>query len=398
MIQHPEYTIPLRNSKTKQELSEQRLTLTLGESTHSCSQIEGVVWALASGSANVNDIIYQVNSLELKTSFSQQEIHQALIKLADMRMLNLHCHEPIDSPIDISSYSHIASTRGGLYLINKNGFQRLAYGMFFGLCFDNNKNLLAFDFPHLSSTLWKKSFQDAKKIPPRESVFRRFNINNSLVINSEIAYRELANNIHQIHYHNDKRSIYAVNTDEQSISLVDQQGEQTQIPVFNQNDYYHINAINKFGDKWLIMKSVSSRSNSKSGFGVFDENWNLLYETGLPANRAHDVIVDHDIDDIAFWYCDSGNRNIKHHPSGNTIKIGTRSDQSKTVRGLANDEQGGCWVTSIGKFGRYHSFAQDPSLLAEVQFVDKKTGALVSKVELPETPCVILENPWYQAA
>lgn len=389
--------IPIRNKAVNQSTEGTTLILALNENQYTCSQEEAITWALADGISTLKSIannIARANNLVETDSTKIESIALASCReLEKLGLIDLVQQEPIFLPLDTSEFSHFASTRGGVYAVNQQHFQRVAYGMFFGLCFDTEQNLIAFDFPHLSSSLWREPFSSAKKKNTDEGVLRQYKISNGLIQTETQLPHKVGNNCHYVI--REGENIYAVDTEQQRITMVKPNGNVVWNPVFNKNDYHHINAVCKTDDKWLVMKSMISKSNNYSAFGVFDENWKLLSEVDLPGQRSHDFLpcnTDPEAE-LEFWYCDSKNLQIRHYPSHEIIKIPPHMQESMTVRGLSETETH--WVVGGGQYGQYYSYSPKSKYRGSVSFVNKQTQKTEYQLHIPEAPCVIVQNPWY---
>ena len=388
---------PLVNNEVKPILNEQVLTLSLESNEFICNKNQALVWALCVGGfSTVEQIIFQLNTLEeFKSEASIEDSAVQIIEaFEEIKFLTLFENEQPEYPTDLAQFSHIFSSRGGVYGLNNNGFKRLANGMFFGLSFDDTNNLLAFDFPHLISSQWRVLFGDAKRVlDSNEGTLVRLKVNDGIMISQEIGFTGLANNCHYVVRENDY--YYAVDTERQSILRVSDKNDIDLINVFDADDnYYHINALVKFKEKWLLMKSVSSMSNLDSSFAIFDDQWSLIEEIDLPAERAHDFLIldSSNSDEPEFWYCDSNSNQIKHYPSGDSIPVTPHIKANNTTRGLSETDQH--WVVGNGRYGRYYAHHAEPELLGAISFINKLTHNVDHHVLVPEAPCCIVKNPW----
>lgn len=388
--------VPIVDESVESRLIDGCLTLISEQREFHCDTDQALLWALCTdGHSSIGEINFQFDSLEqasVKNNIALF-INTTLKEFAALGLLSFQTDRLIDYPIDITSYRHFASTRGGVYAVGRQGYKKLAYGMFFGLCFDPSDNLLAFDFPQRSSRHWKLPFSDAKKNKDvRDGVIRKFSIEQGQVRAFETAFTSLANNIHEMvrvgdHY-------YAVDTEGQAIQQINGRGEITKIEILKGSSYHHINALRRLEDGWIVMKSISSPFDTSSGFALFNLGWQLVEEVSLPAHRAHDLVLcgERRIDNIQFWYCDSKNERIVHYPSEQSIAIEPVCDIANTTRGLV--DAGDYWLVGAGKHGRYVSSKQDEKLAA-LRFIDKQSQQAEHSLRFPESPCGLINNPWF---
>jgi hypothetical protein len=397
--EHTQLIVPLKKKTTTEQVNADQLTLMSPHLNHVCTRNEAIVWALINNQCNVADIQFQM-SLLLKEEPTEQNLnskHRALAIIEEFAGKNLIALKNKDLPAyneSSSQYSHIASTRGGLYLFNEHGYRRLDYGMFFGLCTDQNKNLYAFDFPHRQSSLFRLGFSNAKKDDSCEGVIRQYKCEGSTFAAPINRYSGIGNNTHYLLNH--EGGFVAVDTDSQRITRIAPDDSITHVPVFDQSINFHINALARYADNWLVMHSVTGAADESSGFALFDNSWNQIEHIRLPAKRAHDFVLDQEQGSLlpSFWYCDSARGQIKHYPSNKVIAVPAHIQDVNTVRGLSQTTKN--WVVGSGTFGRYHSFVENTKPLGSVFFINKSSGNISNKVELPETPCCIIPNPHYR--
>jgi len=354
-----------------------------------------VIWAVCDGALNIEqitNIIATLDELDIEDGLDDI-VNNTVERLSEQGFLHLTKHEPLDYPIDITSYTHFVSTRGGLYAITPEKFQRLAYGMFFGMCLDRDNNLLVFDYPHLSSSLWRIPFRQAKKAETNEGVIHRLTVKGGYIDAPSRLIEGVANNCHYLIRDND--DFYAVDTERQAIIKIDADKNKQWIRVFEETEYHHINALGISNGSWLVMKPKRSSAEINSGFGVFNGQWQLIDEIDLPAQMAHDFLftgTNHE-GNLEFWYCDSNNNRIKHYPSHDAIMVKPCVEHNNTTRGLADTDD--CWVVGSGRYGTYYRFAPNSKYLGAVSYIDKHSRQLAAQVPIPEAPCCIVGNPWF---
>ena len=387
-------SIPRRLEGIKQKLEDDRLMLSVAGNVIECPQADGIVWALCDGRSSVEQIgsmIATISGLDLGADPATY-VQNAVERFARDGFLQLFESEPVVYPINIRSFTHLVSTRGGLYAINDSGYRRLASGMFFGLCLDERNNFLVYEFPHLSSSQWGLPFNQAKQAETNEGVVHLVAVEDGHLAAPSGIVTGIGNNCHYLSHHDGV--LYIVDTEAQAVWEIDSAGRAEKFAVFQPHDYHHINTIALHGHTRLVMKCLRSRSDFRSGFGIFDEAWNLIEEIDLPAERAHDFLLDeHTTDAPAFWYCDSNNAHIRHYPSNRAIHVEPPVPGNSTTRGLS--QTGRDWVVGGGRYGEYDVTAVDPPHNGAVSFIDKRSGQLEARVMLPEAPCCIVRNPWH---
>lgn len=376
--------------------------ITLEWASHSAplDEIESVIWALCKpGISTVDEIQFQFSTLQL----TGEHDHNHAVEAALQRFNELGLLKFIESDIDVypintSSYSHIFSSRGGLYGFNEKGYKRLARGMFFGICPDDKGGLLAYEFPHLKTSLWRQSFSVAKKDPANEGLIWRFDLANQQISPPHRLHTELTNNCH--HLLNTPMGIVGVDTERQSIFFIADNGQVNSRAIFKNEPYHHINSLLQTGDYWLVLRSIESPANLISSVGVFDSHWQSKSTIQLNAERAHDLEPDYygpfDELGLSFWYCDSNHDHIRHYPSGRSIHVESGLPFNNTTRGLSQTED--CWIVGAGQYGRYYGYSQENSLLGAISYISKDSGKLRTRISVPEAPCCIIPNPAFKSS
>jgi hypothetical protein len=354
---------------------------------------QSLVWALCERLfPRVDELQYQFTTLPHTIEGNTDDfVIQALTVFENLGFIHL-VDKNIEYPIDISKYTHFATTRGGLYAFNQKEYCRLAYGMFFGIDFIGDE-LLVYEFPHLTTPSWRDEFSDAKKIlKPHNGVVHQFTIKGGFANQPSVKFKGLANNCH--HLVAKGGELYAVDTESQQIMKVGGSGEVSEYTVFDSDVCYHINSLVNVGSHWLVLRNLS-KEDTKSSFGMFDENWRLIETVDLEGWRAHDFLIDKgaELSNLEFWFCDSLNNRIRHFPSYETIEIPPHLLMPCTTRGLS--EVKNQFVVGSGRFGVYYEERKAQSMLGSVCFIDKSTKEEVARLLLPETPCCLVQNPWY---
>ncbi len=374
------------------------LHLSLNSDTTQCSQTESIIWALCKANiSSIAQIQFQFSTLPESINQNKDDafVLNCINTFAEKKLLQLIGSDSVDYPVDLSSFSHIISSRGGLFGVSEKGMKRLASGMYFGVCIDDAGSLIAYEFPHLMTSLWKRSFGDAKKnLDSNEGVIRRFTLTDDGCFNQpELLHTELTNNCHHLVY--DQGDLVGVDTERQGVFVIKPSGEKQFHALFEKESYHHINSIVKTPEYWLVLKSIESPADLTSGFGVFDHDWKPIEAISLQAERAHDFLLTsaEDNSSVSFWYCDSNHNHIRHYPSGSSVYVEPEHELNNTTRGLSESEE--CWIVGNGLYGRYYGHKVRDKMLANVNYIDKKSGKIRSKIAVPEAPCCIIPNPAY---
>ena len=366
-----------------------------------------MVWSLcAPSNSTVEQIIYQYASLypEISAGTAQRNVLSAIDYFRAQSLITFAQLDAINYPLDVSSFSHFYTSRGGLYAINKQGFLRLAYGMFFGITADDSGNLLVFDFPHKTTPLWRHSFSQAKQSATKAGIIRRFKLANGKVHKPEDYCAPVANNTHYLVLKD--KELWGVDTEAQSIYRVGNDDGRSssqpssllqETPILDQKEYHHINSLAPTSNGWIVMKCIESTDNNQSSVAVLDQSFKLIKSISIEGQRAHDLLnVEVKNGDESFWYCDSLNNHIRHHPSGDSVRIDRLWGEQLSVRGLSQTKQE--WVVGSGAYGRYYDYIAWARMLGRVHFINKQNNKLRHVVEVPEIPCCIISNPSFVGA
>lgn len=392
-----DHIIPKVSERVKESVEEKTLHLSFDNRTKICTKIEGIVWALCRpGISTLSQIEKQFNSIEIEEHQNPPKdiVERTVANFHQQKMLQLSPLEPSYYPCDISAYTHIFSSRGGLYAVNSSEFKRIAYGMYFGLCSDAAGGILVFEFTHLTSSLWATNFSSAKKLMTNEGSIKLFDTNAGLVAKPKTLHSDITNNCHHLVF--DNGTLYGVDTERQGIFSIDKDGGRAFHDFYQDEPYHHINSMVKDGESWLVMKSMKSYVDSSSSFWVFNSDWKLIDDIALPAHRAHDLLLTQaDQTQLDFWYCDSSKDHIRHFPSENFIHVASPGEHNNTTRGLSHGQ--GQLVIGNGEYGAYYGHNIRGSMLGAINFVDSITGVLKAQVKVPEAPCCIIPNPAYAA-
>ncbi len=388
--------IPLRVENVRQNLSSDRQLLTLksGAASLECNREQAIVWALCNGRADMTllaRLVKRIEGLQLPGD-CEDFVADTIERFCDAGFMRVVAGEQLDYPLDIAPWSHFVTTRGGLYGVNTETYQRLAFGMLFGLAVDDSGRLLYFDFPHLDSSLWLTPFSEAKKQPSDEGVVMAMQTRGHGIDEPQIHIRGIGNNCHSLLW--ESGTLFVVDTEAQSIWEIEPGKRQQRFPVFDAENYHHINSISSAGDYRLVMKCHRSRTDNRSAVGVFDSSWNPVRDIELPGRHCHDLLVESSPTsqgDLEFWYCDSANGRIRHYPTNRHVDIPSPVQANSTTRGLSALDN--YFVVGGGRYGQYSSYADEPELLGAVSFVDRQSGTIDAQVRIPEAPCCIIANP-----
>lgn len=384
--------IPLKVPGVVEVRNNGRLTIEYKDVAHTCTTTQALVWALIEDSSTIHQITVQLAMLT-ENDITQVKglVDDAIAFFSQQGLTTTEQLPNPHLPKSTTAYSHFMTTRGGLFMFNRSECVRIDYGMFFGIIACKKRGLIVYEFPHKESSLFSKSFRTAKAKSTEEGRLRQYVCENGLIDSPKTLLSGLGNNVHHLVAAGEK--LVLVDTNHKRVTEVDSKLRIKHYPVLDQSRDFHINSLAQWRNKWILLKSVGADGHSQSGFAVFDQNWNLEQEVDLPAKRAHDFWVVDD-DEPAFWYCNSGFNEIKHFPSGNKIPVSVHKSFNNTTRGLAID--GDCWVTASGIFGRYDVARENSENFGSICFINRNTHQLEARLEVPETACCIVENPWYQ--
>lgn len=394
----PHHTIVEALPDVVYELNNQTLELSRGEYGYTCSKNESLVWALCDGHTygqTVAEIRHQFGNLpsDINEADKNAFVDKCLQAFVSADMLSLKSVQAVQFPLDISGFSHFYTSRGGIYAINQQRYERIAYGMFFGIEILDDQ-LIAYDFPHRFTSQWRETFSTAKRTDTCEGVIRSFPVASGKIHTATVLHQNIANNCH--HLVNHRGTLFGVDTEAQSVFSIDSSGNRNKIPMFDPEHYHHINSLSRVGSNWLLMKCIRSQEDTQSAFAIFDEQWNLLQDIDLPASRAHDFLpLNDDGESPSFWYCDSANEHIRRYPDNASIHIKPHLQENSTTRGLSQTQD--CWVVGSGQYGRYYEHRERQKLHGAIHFIDKSTEQRVERVLIPEAPCCIIQNPWYDS-
>ncbi len=371
----------------------------LDTQTLDLSRAQSAVWGLCQeGTSTINQLAYQYATLhtELSMEAARVQVLDALALFAERGLLHFAQLEPLEYPRNITEYSHLFTTRGGLYAVNKQGYVRLAYGMFFGITVDSQGSILVSDFPHKASPLWRHSFSLAKRSDLKAGVIRAFRLADGCVHAPIDFYIPVANSTHHLICRNGV--LFGVNTEGQAVFQISneaqgQQREFLETPVLP-GDYHHINSLAPVEDGWLLMQCFRSQDDDQSLVAHLDADLTLRATLAINGRRAHDLeSVKANNAGVSFWYCDSAGNHIRRFPSGEAIQIDKVANDLIAVRGLSQSEED--WVVGSGAHGRYYSFVEWARPLARIHFINKHSPWRRTVLDVPELPCCIIPNPVY---
>lgn len=402
------HLIPRLTGKIKYELVDDQVILSMPGRSIRCTKEEAVASALIDECADFEQIAIRMAQLDKfdEVPCIDTFISETFARFEREGIVAINQRESLAYPMDISKYDHIVSTRGGLYAVNRDGHQRLAYGFFYGLCIDNDNNLLAFEYPYYISSLWKLEFSIAKEQNTKEGLIKQFSYSKGRLDKPFVKVSGLSNNCHMLYFHDD--AIYAVETEEQIIRKIDPQGKMQDIPTFVKAGYHHINSIARHNNRWLVMQSVTSHNNYASRVGVFDLDWKHIETIKLSGSRAHNICIEKEEvqvssaseNELSFWFCDSLDGELGHYPSGTKVKLKPAFMSDNTTRGLS--DHGKYWVVGSGKWGMMkipaHIYDNETIFHGAISYIDQSSGDCVAQIKLPEAPCGIIKNPCYRSA
>ena len=380
--------VPVRNSLVIARLEDSKVTLyTDGKNDdYTVSQFEGVVWALLDGEHNLGDIVEKANNtLRADGIVGEQVFLDAIDQFLIRKFIRLVPGISNPLPIEIEKYTHVVSTRGGLYLVNRYEFKKIASGMFFGLTLDDAGDLFAFEFPHYKSSVWDLPFRHAKRESSNEGHVVKFSVKDGVLLEPVITHKGLANNTHDIAFHEGR--LYSVDCEGQAVRVHLSQNEYRETKVFNDGGYYHINSMNFSDGKLYLMKCINARSALSSSVSIFDLEFNLLDEIHLNAERAHDIVFsEEEKDTTSFWVCDSRNGYIVKSDSAERYRVRTSPSLGIATRGLARNNK--FWIVGCGYLGGYEN--DQYRYKGNVVWWSVQNQSIDKELPIPEMPCCIL--------
>lgn len=398
-MQNTHLLIPRLTYGALSSVNDNLVRVCLDTQTLDLSRAQSVVWGLCQeGTSTIDQLAYQYATLHLELSMeaARAQVLSALTLFAENGLLHFAQLEPLEYPRNITEYSHLFTTRGGLYAVNKQGYVRLAYGMFFGITVDSQGSLLVSDFPHKTSPLWRHSFSLAKRSDLKTGVIRAFRLAEGCVHAPTDFYAPVANSTHHLIWRNGV--LFGVDTEGQAVFQISDkaQGQRTEFretPVLP-GAYHHINSLAPVEDGWLLMQCFGSQDDERSLVAHLDADFTLRATLAIDGRRAHDLeSVEANNTGVSFWYCDSAGNHIRRFPSGEAIQIDKVANELIAVRGLSQSEED--WVVGSGAHGRYYSFVEWARPLARIHFINKHSPWRRTVLDVPELPCCIISNPAY---
>lgn len=186
---------------------------------------------------------------------------------------------------DMTGYSHIVSTRGGLLAIAPDRWKRLCYGMFFGLV-SRPDALFVFESCDL----------------PRERTAMgrvlRFDKTDVGLSKGRILIQGLDNGCHQMDVIDNE--LVLTDTYNQRLLVVPTQGGSVReihpLPEARLNDwgggYHHVNSILPVADQILLMLHNGADAGRRSAIAAFDRQWSAVWTHQLPGPGCHDLTID----------------------------------------------------------------------------------------------------------
>ena len=368
-----------------------RLTCKTSGQVHELDPAEGIIWALADGEQNLASIGKKFHQLTAALpADTALQLDSAVGRLADEKLLIFNHNDAFTFPVEIKDFTHIVTTRGGLYLVNKERYQQIERGMYFGICYDNQGDLLVYDFPHKDSSLWQLPFNTAKKAKSDEGVINRLKIADGMIHAPSVHTGQLANNCHYISWHED--SLFVIDCEGQQVNVIDQQGRRRDEALFS-GTYYHINTIAMNDNHYWVVKCLGRDDSLFSSVGVFDKDWQQVADLPLKVERAHDLYFESGstVERPVFWVCDSQQGFLVRYPDGKKLAVRTDPSHGNATRGL--NLSGDQWVTGSGFLGSYYRNAAEFRHRGIIQWLQCDSGKLLAELFIPEAPCCILALP-----
>lgn len=185
----------------------------------------------------------------------------------------------------MEGFSHITSTRAGLYAVAPEGWKRLCYGMFFGLVCRPNAFFVfeACDLPRERTAMGR---------------VLRFDRSDAGISNGHILVEGLDNGCHQMEMIGDQ--LILTDTYNQRLIVVPAAGGAAQtvhpLPRARLNDwsggYHHVNSILPVADQVLLLLHNGADEDRRSEIRAFDLQWRQVWSKQLPGPGCHDLALD----------------------------------------------------------------------------------------------------------
>lgn len=186
---------------------------------------------------------------------------------------------------DTTGFSHVVSTRAGLFAVSPHRWKRLCYGMFFGLVCRPDA-LFVFescDLPRERSSMGR---------------ILRFDRTQDGLSEGRILTQGLDNGCHQMDVIDDH--LVLTDTYNQRLVLVPLHGGAAQeiypLPRARLNDwgsgYHHVNAILPVADHVLLLLHNGADPHCRSEIRAFDREWSQAWSHQLPSPGCHDIALD----------------------------------------------------------------------------------------------------------
>jgi hypothetical protein len=186
---------------------------------------------------------------------------------------------------DIAGFSHVVSTRSGLFAIAPDRWKRLSHGMFFGLVCRPDA-LFVFescDLPRERTALGR---------------VLRFNKTADRLSDGHILVEGLDNGCHQMDLI-DEHLVLTDTYNQRLISIPAEGGAPEAIyplPTARLNDwdggYHHVNSILRMADHVLLMLHNGAAMDRRSIIAAFDRQWRPVWTKPLPGPGCHDISLD----------------------------------------------------------------------------------------------------------
>ena len=197
---------------------------------------------------------------------------------------------------DLAGFSHLVSTRNGLFAVNEEGYALVAHGLFFGITPRGDDIFLfeACDLPRAGAN-FGRLVQLTRK--------------GAQLVATEIRAEALDNGCHQIDFIGDRLCV--LDTYRQEALLFDEDfGSFERLSPLGEassgewaNGYAHMNAVLEVGDSvLLLLHNGGAQSGKNSEIAVFDSDWVEKDRWPLAGQGCHDLAV---LDDGTVLSCGS---------------------------------------------------------------------------------------------
>ena len=222
---------------------------------------------------------------------------------------------------DLRGFTHLMSSREGLYAINKRQYQKILEGQFFGLTF-KDQQIYCFQAHDIMST---KSFKGRVIV---------LEVEHQKIQKAEVAIKGLDNGCHQMDFINDR--LYIADTYNQRVTVFEENLKSYHhfypLPKAKRFQYHqgyvHMNSISCYdGQIYLLLHNGWKK---QSEIIRTDFRLNIQERSSLPGFGCHDIVF---LEDDSYLVCNSAFGSVINGKNL-VIEVG-----NMMTRGLSVDEE-----------------------------------------------------------